>query len=172
VDDIPAAHDFDFLLDTWDVVNKRRDKPSLYDTPEDNKNANWLEFSAVAGMGEKKLDGRVIIDRYEGEYPNGEKRSGMTIRAFDPSTRMWSFAWLDNFNPPDFTPLVGKFENGIGTFEHEIETTDGRPLRERFIWTIISDDSARWQQDFSLDDGSTWDTNWIMDFTKRRAPSE
>jgi hypothetical protein len=65
--------------------------------------------------------------------------------------------------------LVGKFENGIGTFEHVISTTDGRPLRERFIWTMISEDAARWQQDFSLDDGATWDVNWIMDFSRRSA---
>jgi hypothetical protein len=78
-----------------------------------------------------------------------------------------SFAWLDNFIPPNFTPLVGRFENGIGVFEHVIETTDGRPLKERFIWTINSENARRWEQAFSLDDGATRDTNWIMEISRR-----
>jgi hypothetical protein len=167
VNEIAGEHDFDFELHTWDIVNKRRKKPSLYDHPETNKDAEWEEFDAVAGPGEKKLDGRVIVIPWKGTFSNGEKRLGLTIRAFDPATGLWSFAWLDNFNPPDFTPLVGKFENGVGKFEHVITTTDGRPLRERFIWTHISEDAKRWQQEFSLDDGATWEVNWIMDFTRR-----
>ena len=167
-DEIRGAHDFDFELHTWDVVNKRRKKPSLYDLPETNKDAEWEEFPAVAGPAEKRLDGRVIVNPWAGTFTSGEKRVGLTIRSFDPKTGLWSFVWLDNFNPPDFTPLVGKFENGIGTFEHVISTTDGRPLRERFIWTDISEDAKRWQQEFSLDDGATWDTNWIMEYSRRR----
>jgi hypothetical protein len=168
LDDIPGAHDFDFELVTWDIVNKRRKKASLYENPETNKDAEWEEFPAIVGPGAKMLDGRVAVAPWEGTFPSGEKRLGMTVRAFDPSARLWSFAWLDNFNPPDFTPLVGKFENGVGLFEHEITTTDGRLLRERFIWTVISDDQRKWQQEFSLDDGVTWDANWVMEFTKRK----
>ena len=50
--------DFDFWLHTWDVVNKRKKVRSLYDDPESNQQAEWEEFSGVAGMGTKYCDGR------------------------------------------------------------------------------------------------------------------
>jgi hypothetical protein len=102
-----------------------------------------------------------------GTFPSSEKQLGLTIRAFDPASGLLSFAWLDNFIPPDFTTLIERFENGIGVFEHVIEATDGRPLKERFIWTFNSENARRWEQAFSLDDGVTWDTNWIMEFNRR-----
>jgi hypothetical protein len=36
----------------------------------------------------------------------------------------------------------------------------------RFIWTVTSRDACRWEQAFSVDGGRTWETNWIMDFTR------
>ena len=45
-------------------------------------------------------------------------------------------------------------------------TTDGKPTRERVIWSRITADSCRWEQALSLDGGATWETNWIMDFTR------
>ena len=92
LDDIAGAHDFDFEFHTWDIVNKRRKKPSLYDHPETNKDLEWEEFPAVGGMAQKMLDGRVVIDHYDATFPNSEIRQGITVRAFDPATGLWSFA--------------------------------------------------------------------------------
>ena len=39
----------------------------------------------------------------------------------------------------------------------------------RFIWTPFGDDRARWEQAFSADEGASWETNWIMEFERRRA---
>jgi hypothetical protein len=33
-------------------------------------------------------------------------------------------------------------------------------------WTSAGPDAARWEQAFSADGGKTWETNWIMDFTR------
>ena len=43
---------------------------------------------------------------------------------------------------------------------------EGRPVRCRFIWSDISATTARWEQAFSVDGEQTWETNWIMDFTR------
>ncbi|MEU6202707.1 hypothetical protein ABZ814_03840 [Micromonospora musae] len=63
-------------------------------------------------------------------------------------------------------PLVGRFVDGVGTFYAD-DVDEGRPIRCRFIWSEITATSARWEQAFSIDDGRTWETNWIMEFTRR-----
>lgn len=156
-----GMHDFDFTLKPMINRNRRRTN-AMY--PE--KEGVWEEFEA-SHTGEKYLDGKVIIDHFEGIFPDGEVRKGMTIRAYDEETQLWSLVWLDNRNPHDFRPLIGKFENGIGVFNQVVETPDGKPLHMRFTWDEITENTARWQQSFSFDGGNNWDTNWIMEFTKR-----
>jgi hypothetical protein len=36
----------------------------------------------------------------------------------------------------------------------------------RFTWSNITRTSARWEQDFSPDEGRTWEKNWIMVSTR------
>jgi hypothetical protein len=61
--------------------------------------------------------------------------------------------------------MVGRFENGLGTFyaEHMFE---GKPVRVRFLWSRPSEQTCRWEQAFSADGGRSWETNWIMDFSR------
>ena len=51
----------------------------------------------------------------------------------------------------------------MGVFEAD-DVFDGRPIRVRFIWTRGA--KPRWEQAFSEDGGRTWETNWIMDYTR------
>ncbi len=160
--------DFDFFLHTWDVVNKRKKVRSLYENPEDNQEAPWEEFPAICGMGTKYCDGRVMIDHYEATFPSGQVVKGVNVRAYNPETGEWSFIWLDNRQTPDFEPLIGKFENGVGRFDSFITTTDGRRVLVRFLLDQFTEETFRWQQLFSMDEGKTWDANWIMESTIRR----
>ena len=36
----------------------------------------------------------------------------------------------------------------------------------RFTWSGVEGPTPRWEQAFSTDGGSTWETNWVMDFTR------
>jgi hypothetical protein len=36
----------------------------------------------------------------------------------------------------------------------------------RFTWSGAATPTPRWEQAFSGDEGATWETNWIMDFTR------
>jgi hypothetical protein len=158
---LSGIHDFDFLVGPWSIHNKRRTH-ALYP----DRDGVWEEFEAHH-TGAKYLDEKVIIDHFEGTFPDGEVRKGMTIRAFDEKTQQWSLVWLDNRNSPDFRPLVGAFEDGLGLFHQVIEAPDGKPIHMRFTWDEITPVSARWQQAFSFDSGETWDTNWVMEFKKQ-----
>lgn len=36
----------------------------------------------------------------------------------------------------------------------------------RFFWHSISATTATWEQAFSADDGATWETNWVMSWSR------
>ena len=98
--------------------------------------------------------------------PSGTYRA-LALRSFDPVTRMWAIWWLDGRAPHSLdVPVVGNFENGIGTFfAHDV--LDGRPIRVRFLWLKSDAASPRWEQAMSIDAGKTWETNWTMDFRRQ-----
>ena len=61
--------------------------------------------------------------------------------------------------------MHGGFAKGVGTFYGD-DSFEGRPIRVRYLWSRITEQSARWEQAFSLDEGNNWETNWYMDFTR------
>ena len=158
-----GVHDFDFLVGSWSVLNKRK-KGQIFQVEQE---VIWEEFSGCDRF-EKSLDGRAIIEHWEAVLPSGEKGFGLSIKALDPVTQHWSIIWIDNRNPLDFRPLHGTFEEGVGTFFQVIDAPDGQPLHVRFIWERITENAARWQQAFSLDGGEHWETNWVMEFTREQ----
>ncbi len=151
-----GAHDFDFFVGDW-TIHHRQLRRRLADDTE------WLEFSGTSRM-QKILGGLGNLDETEIRSPRGAYH-GATLRLFDPETGFWSIYWLDSRKPAIDTPMVGRFENGVGFFYAD-EPFEGRPIRVRFIWTPVSASACRWEQAFSPDGGATWETNWIMEFTR------
>jgi hypothetical protein len=90
---------------------------------------------------------------------------GLSLRIFNPKTQQWSIYWADNDRAVLDPPVVGKFSQGVGIFEGA-DTLEGKPIRMRFIWSKITLNSAQWEQEFSDDDGQTWEKNWVMEFTR------
>ena len=152
-----SFHDFDFLVGRW-TVKHRRLKGRL------EHNIDWETF---AGTCETRLilGGQANVDDNVLELPGGTYRA-VTMRVFDPATKTWSIWWLDSRHPHDLDPPVaGGFRNGIGTFFAD-DRFRGKPIKVRFIWSDITATKARWQQAFSEDGGATWETNWVMEFSR------
>ena len=55
-----------------------------------------------------------------------------------------------------------------GTFFAAV-TLDGKPITVRFTWHSNPGGRPRWEQAFSGDAGSTWETNWVMEFKRSEA---
>ncbi len=158
--DLTGLHDFDFRVGEWRFHNRLL-KERLADCHE------WVEFDGTQSF-RTLMDGWANVDENVINRPGGTYR-GVTLRAYDPKSGQWAIWWLDGRNPfGDLDPpVIGRFENGVGTFFAE-DTFKGRHIRVRFIWSHITPTSAHWEQAFSTDGGKTWETNWIMDFA--RAP--
>ena len=148
--------DFDFLNGRWSVHNRRlRERLTGLD--------EWDEFPATS-VARHVLGGLGNIDRivFDGQFASHE---GVTLRLFDPQSREWSLHWADNTSGRLFTRLVGGFQNGIGAFYAQ-EAFNDRQIFSRFIWSGVSATTCRWEQAFSEDGGTSWETNWIMQFTR------
>lgn len=152
--------DFDFFIGEWSVKHQRL-KARLAGCTE------WEHFSG-SNIARKILGGFGNIDDNLLHLPGGAYRAA-TLRSFDPKSMAWSIWWLDSRSPSSLdVPVVGRFENGVGTFIAN-DTLDGKPIVVRFLWSVPAPDSPRWEQAFSPDGGKTWETNWIMEFTRRAA---
>lgn len=153
-----GVHDFDFLIGQWHV-HHRRLKERLAHSNE------WIEFEGES-TARTVLGGTGNIDDNLLQLPGGSYRA-VTLRAFDPANRLWSIWWLDARAPqgPLDPALRGSFVNGIGTFFAN-DTFAGRPIRVRYIWSHITAKSCQWEQAFSDDGGKSWETNWVMLFSR------
>jgi hypothetical protein len=152
-----AVHDFDFYMGSW-RVHHRRLKERLAGSDE------WQEFEGTSTAW-PILDGAGNIDDNVLELPAGTYRA-ISFRTFDPESGRWSIWWLDGRYPSRLDPpVVGGFENGVGTFIAD-DTFKGRPILVRFIWSNLTSTSTRWEQAFSPDGGATWEVNWIMESTR------
>ncbi|HEX8151930.1 MAG TPA: hypothetical protein VF698_02340 [Thermoanaerobaculia bacterium] len=149
-------HDFDFLIGRWNVRNERL-RERL------RGSADWETFDATNEV--RQLPGGLgNIDHFVAEtWRPGFV--GMTVRLFDRAAERWSIHWADNVHGRFDPPVVGAFTNGVGIFEGD-DRHDGTPVRVRFVWTHETPHTARWEQAFSADGGATWETNWIMRFSR------
>ena len=147
--------DFDFLYGEWTVHNRRL--RTFFAGSDD-----WYEFEATS-WAQPLLGGIGNVD--EMDCPS-EGFAGATIRLQDQATREWSIYWADSMTGRLFPPVVGTFADGRGDFYGD-DTVDGMPIRAHFTWSDITPTSARWQQEFSADEGQSWECNWVMEFTRR-----
>jgi hypothetical protein len=149
--------DFDFLMGIWTVRHRYLLK-RLAGCRE------WVEFDGCCAA-RKILDGCGNMDEADINLPGNSYR-GMSLRTWDSDSAKWSIHWLDSRQPSRLMPPVkGGFAKGIGTFYGD-DAYEGRTIRVRFVWSLITPTTARWDQAFSLDAGASWETNWIMDFTR------
>ncbi len=68
-------------------------------------------------------------------------------------------------------PMIGELKNGRGEFFDQ-ETFDGRAIFARNRFSDIAPDASRFEQAFSIDGGRTWETNWVMTFTRVKDESD
>jgi len=155
-----APKDFDFEMGDW-TVKHRRLKERLKNCTE------WVEFKGLSST-RKILGGFGNLEDNHLSFPEGAFRA-IALRSYDRKQKHWSIWWLDGRFPGALdTPVIGRFENGIGLFFAD-DKLDGRPIKIRFTWSIAADGHPHWEQAFSADAGKTWETNWTMEFLPARS---
>lgn len=152
-----ASHDFDFFAGKWRVQHRRlKARLAACDSWEDFEGTCETRL-LLGGLG--NLDDNIL------DLPGGAYRA-VTLRSFDPETNQWSIWWLDGRTPHTLNPpMIGGWENGVGSFYRD-DVFEERPIKVRFLWRHPAQNTGLWEQAFSADGGETWETNWIMGFTR------
>jgi hypothetical protein len=106
--------------------------------------------------------GNVDMLSVESFPPAGAPLEAMTLRLFDPETRLWRIWFMSTRYPGQLdTPVEGRFDGDHGRFECD-DVLGSMELRVRYDWYVLSETDVRWEQSFSYDAGETWRTNWVM----------
>jgi hypothetical protein len=161
VETASGIRDFDFWMGSWDVHNRRL-RRRLAGSNE------WEEFEATA-VARPILDGLGNEDEFRTDHGGGFV--GMSFRFFDLAKEQWLIYWADNRGSGELDPpVIGRFSGDEGVFVGA-DIFEGRPILVRYIWSRVTTPTPRWEQAFSEDGGTTWETNWIMDFTRVDPPA-
>jgi hypothetical protein len=149
-----SQKDFDFLIGRWKVHNRKL-KSRLSGCSE------WTEFEAQVDC-RKILNGYGNIDSFETTVDRNPFE-GMSLRLFNPKTRLWSIYWANSETVVLDIPQVGSFENKIGSF-YARDTYEHKDIIVQFRWDASNPNTPVWSQAFSPDNGETWEWNWHMTF--------
>ena len=150
-----SPSDFDFLVGKWKMHNRHLNKRL-----EDSK--DWTEFDS-SDENTKILGGNADMDTYSTtQFPGqaGKLFEGLTLRLFNPKTRLWSLYWIASNTGVIDPPVVGSFDNGVGHFFGK-DTFKGKPIIVVFRWDARNKDRPVWGQAFSADKGKTWEWNFF-----------
>ena len=151
-----SQNDFDFLVGKWEVHNKKL-KSRLSNCTE------WTEFEFLVEC-RKILQGFGNIDSYQTLFDNVPFEA-MALRLFNPKNRLWTIYWASTKVVALDVPVVGSFDDEIGTF-YTKDVWEGQRILVGFRWDKTNHDVPLWSQAFSSDEGKTWEWNWYMTFYK------
>lgn len=147
-----GQRDFDWEVGTW------RSSVQVLADPLSESPDEWLEFTGTSTV-RPLMDRRANVVEFEVSGPAG-RIEALNLRLYEPQAQRWSLTFV-SMRDGLLTPAVrGGFRDGVGEFYGDDQLGD-RPIKVRFLITRVSQDEARFEQAFSADGGTTWETNWI-----------
>lgn len=148
-----GQHDFDWEAGSW-ATHVRVLRNPLSGAPQE-----WAEFRGTS-IVRPILGGRSNIVELSVKGPNGQIE-GVALRLYNPQSRQWSLNYASLRNGALTAPVYGGFDGkGRGLFYGQ-DMLDGRAILVRFVITSVSPNEARFEQSYSADGGTSWETNWI-----------
>ena len=159
--DGPPDHgrEFDFWLGAWDVQNRH-----LQD------DGTWRDTFRARATIASVVDGHAVLEAWSGI--DGHPLRGFSLRAWDPDLERWVVIlnWTAR-GPSGFGRMEGTAATDhISIFPPGVADS-GTKRYERYTFSEAAPTSCRWDAARTADGGETWQTYWIMAFTRTAAPS-
>lgn len=153
-----GTHDFDWEIGNWTTQLRYLAEPLTGST-------RWVEYRGTSDV-RPLLGGRANVVGLSVEGSAG-RIEGVSLRLYNPKARQWTLNFASVRNGLLTPPVTGAFDaKGKGTF-YGTDTVNDRMILVRFVISDVTPNSARFEQAFSADGGTTWETNWIAVDTRR-----
>jgi hypothetical protein len=152
-----SKHDFDYLVGKWNLRNRTLKEP-LAGSDE------WKEFDATQEF-RLLLLGQGNFDIFSTTL-DGKPFEGLTVRLFDPQTRLWTIYWADSDVVKLDAGKVGSFDGDEGDFFGR-EVFADKDVLVKFHWDKRNPKAPIYSRAFSADEGRTWEWNWHSTFSPR-----
>ncbi len=157
-----GQHDFDFHFGTWNTHISRLLNPLSGST-------TWVDYEGVSVV-RKVWNGRASLFELEVDGAPGHIE-GVGLRLYNPQSHQWNLNWANSSSGMLDGAMIGEFKDGRGEF-YGPDTFGGRTILVRNGFYDIAQASSCFEQAFSSDGGKTWETNWIMTFTRLKGKPE
>ena len=154
-----GSHDFDFDFGVWHTEITRRLHP-LENSSESIKLSGTVTIRSVWG-------GKAQLEEIEADGPKGHWQ-GMSLFLYDPAAHQWSQTFIGSAAGTFSPGFIGAFQDGKGELFQQ-DTLDGRSVLVRAIWSDITPNSHKYQEDYSADGGKTWYLSFRAIKTKQRS---
>ena len=123
----------------------------------------WEEFEATS-VARPLLDGLGNEDEFRTDHDGGFV--AMSFRFFDPRRGCGRSTGPTAAAAACSTRRSSARSPATAASSKGTTPSTGRPILVRFTWSGVTTPTPRWEQAFSDDGGETWETNWVMDFTR------
>src|SRR4030095_4651852 len=157
-----GQHDFDFYFGSWKTHVSRLVHPL-------SGSKQWAEYDGTSVVT-KVWNGKASLFELDVSGPAGHIE-GVGLRLYNPEANQWSLNWANSTEGIINKPMIGEFKDGRGEFFDQ-EEFNGRMILARNGFSAITPNSSRFEQAFSSDGGKTWETNWVMTFTREKSPEK
>ncbi len=158
-----AQHAFDFDLGSWKTHSSRLLHPLAH-------SSEWIQMDGVTVV-RPVWGGKGNLAELEADGPKGHLEL-LSLRIYDPTAQQWNLNFatsgvgiLNVSGNAQSVPMIGRFAHEVGEF-YDQEPFNGRTIWVRFRIQPLSPTTARSEQAFSDDNGKTWETNWINEYTR------
>jgi hypothetical protein len=155
---LDGQHDFDFEIGTWKTHLWRLIDPLTGST-------KWVEYEGTS-IVRQIWNGRANLLELVADGPAGHFE-GLDLRLYNRQSRQWNLNFASSSSGTLSPPTIGEFKNGRGEFFDQ-ESINRRTIFARNSFSDITPGSSRFEQAFSNDGGKTWETNWVMTFTRAK----
>lgn len=144
-------HDFDFNMGRWNTriraVEKPLSAPGVW-TNLQGTHTVYRVWGDWADIGQLEVDG-----------PVGHIED-LALRLYDRKTQQWRVYFANSDSGTLDAPMVGGFEDGVGTFVF-LDEMEGKTVLVRNVWSGITSKACHQDWAISVDGGKTWVPTWV-----------
>lgn len=152
-----GQQDFNWELGAWETKLRRLKQPL-------SGSQEWLEYTGTTTVT-PLMDKRANIVEFDVQGPAG-RIAGVSLRLYQPGTGQWTLHFANLANGAMTEPMQGSFKQGLGTF-FGLDEVNGRKVLVRFLIIPVNANQWRFEQAYSVDNGKTWEDNWIAVDTRQ-----